>query len=84
MGPEMGLEVGRCPSGCSATRSLTGRGRQKFGRFSSWPGPASRSIILLRGFQTAVLAVDDVVGSVPTRVLEKETKRGGIRLLKLR
>ena len=51
MGPEMGLEVGRRPSGCPATRprharTLTGHGRHKFGRFSSWPGPASRSIKL--------------------------------------
>ena len=43
MGPEMGLEVGGRPSGCPATRprharTLTGHGRHKFGRFSSWPG----------------------------------------------
>ena len=48
MGPEIGLEVGRRPSGCPATRprharTLTGHGRHKFGRFHPWPGPASRS-----------------------------------------
>ena len=48
MGPEMGLEVGRRPSGCPATRprharALTGHGRHKFGRFSSWPERVSPS-----------------------------------------
>ena len=57
MGPEMGLEVGRRPSGCPATRprharTLTGHGRHKFGRFSSWPGPASRSIKLKNVLRT--------------------------------
>ena len=62
MGPEIGLEVGRRPSGCTATRpcharTLTGHGRHKFGRFSSWPGPASRSSKLKKVLRLRLSAI---------------------------
>ena len=73
MGPEMGLEVGKRPSGCPATRprharTLTGHGRHNFGRFSSWPdGPASRSIKLKNVPQPRLSAVDQNASKVGMR-----------------
>ena len=72
MGPEMGLEVGRRPSGCPATRprharTLTGHGRHKFGRFSSWPGPASRSIKLKNVLRRGSVRVDQNAPKVGMR-----------------
>ena len=71
-GLEIGLEAGGRPSGCPATRpwharTLTGHGRHNFGPFSSWPGPASRSIKLKNVLRRGSVRVDQNAPKVGMR-----------------